>query len=174
MTRKQVRAAMRRMKSHSDEAEEETGELNLVPYLDIVTNIIIFLIASVAYNVSFGNVNVTLPTLASGGGAAADEPPKPPLNLTVTAGATGFTIGASGGILAPIPKLPAGVYDYKALTQRLMEIKAVPENVDETKATFNADGQIPYRIVIETLDAMREDTAHKMLFPDVVFAAGIL
>ncbi len=174
MTRKQVRAAMRRMKSHSDEAEEETGELNLVPYLDIVTNIIIFLIASVAYNVSFGNVNVTLPTLSSGGGASADEPPKPPLNLTITAGSTGFTIGASGGILAPIPKLPGGGYDYKALTQRLMEIKALPDNADETKATFNADAQIPYRIVIETLDAMREDTGHKMLFPDVVFAAGIL
>ena len=51
MTRKQVRAAMRRMKDHAEEAEEENGELNLVPYLDIVTNIIIFLLASVAYNV---------------------------------------------------------------------------------------------------------------------------
>jgi biopolymer transport protein TolR len=173
MTRKQVRAAMRRMKIHSEEAEEENYELNLVPYLDIVTNIIIFLIASVAYNVEFANVNVTLPTLSSGGGAAAEEQ-KPPLNLTVTAGATGFMIGASGGILAPIPKLPDGKYDYKALTQRLMEIKAVPDTADETKATFNADAQIPYEIVIETLDAMREDTNGKLLFPDVVFAAGIL
>ena len=42
---------MRRMKEHAEEAEEENGELNLVPYLDIVTNIIIFLLASVAYNV---------------------------------------------------------------------------------------------------------------------------
>ena len=40
---------MRRMKEHAEEAEEETGELNLVPYLDIITNIIIFLLASVAY-----------------------------------------------------------------------------------------------------------------------------
>jgi biopolymer transport protein TolR len=174
MNRKQVRAAMRRMKAHADEAEEENVELNLVPYLDIVTNIIIFLIASVAYNVSFGNVNVTLPTLASGAGAVSDEPPKPPLNLTITAGSTGFTIGAAGGILPAIPKLQSGAYDYKALKQQLMEIKGLPENADETKATFNADAQIPYEIVIETLDAMREDTAGKMLFPDVVFAAGIL
>jgi biopolymer transport protein TolR len=174
MTRKQVRAAMRRMKAHSDEAEEDTGELNLVPYLDIVTNIIIFLLASVAYNVDFGNVNVTLPILASGAGAVAEEPEKPPLNLTVTAGATGFTIGASGGILDPIPKLPTGTYDYQALTRRLMEIKAVPDTADETKVTFNADAQIPYQVVIETLDAMREDTNGKLLFPDVLFSAGIL
>jgi biopolymer transport protein TolR len=174
MTRKQVRSTMRRMRSHSEEAEEENGELNLVPYLDIITNLIIFLIASVAYNVNFGNVNVTLPTISSGGGAAAEEPQKPPLNLTVTAGASGFTIGASGGIMQPIPKLPSGKYDYKALTQRLMEIKAVPDTADETKATFNADAQIPYEIVIETLDAMREDTSGRLLFPDVVFAAGIL
>lgn len=173
MTRKQVRAAMRRMKTHSDEAEEETVELNLVPYLDIITNIIIFLLASVAYNVNFGNVNVTLPILASGAGAVA-EPEKPPLNLTVTAGGTGFTIGASGGMLPAIPKLPSGEYDYKALTQRLMEIKAVPDTAEETKATFNADAHITYQIVIQTLDAMREDTNGKLLFPDVVFAAGIL
>ena len=82
---------MRRMRDHAEEVEEEAGELNLVPYMDIVTNIIIFLLASVVYKVEFGNVNVTLPTLASGGGAAAEPPEKPPLNLTVSVGATGFT-----------------------------------------------------------------------------------
>jgi biopolymer transport protein TolR len=164
---------MRRMKEHADEAEEDTGELNLVPYLDIITNIIIFLLASVVMNVNFGNVNVTLPTISTGGGAAAEEPQKPPLNLTVTAGATGFTIAGSGGIMAPLPKVN-NQYDYKALTAKLMEIKAAPENASETKVTFNADAYIPYEIVVQTLDAMREDTSGKLLFPDVVFAAGIL
>jgi biopolymer transport protein TolR len=165
---------MRRMKEHAEEAEEDTGELNLVPYLDIITNIIIFLLASVVMNVNFGNVNVTLPTISSGGGAAAEEPQKPPLNLTVTAGASGFTIGGGGGIMSPLPKLPNGQYDYKALTAKLMEIKAQPENGNETKVTFNADAYVPYEIVVQTLDAMREDTSGKLLFPDVVFAAGIL
>jgi biopolymer transport protein ExbD len=173
MTRKQVRVAMRRLRAESDEVEEEHGEINLVPYMDIVTNIIIFLLASVVQNVTFGNVNVTSPTIASGGGAAVEEP-EHQLNLTVLAGGTGFTIGAAGGMLPIIPKLPNGQYDYKALTVKLMEIKASPENAAETKATFNADATTPYDIVIHTLDAMRIDTAGKRLFPDVVFATGIL
>ncbi len=165
---------MRRMREHAEEAEEENGEINLVPYLDIVTNIIIFLLASVAYNVEFANVNVTLPTISSGPGAGTPELEKAPLNLTVSAGGSGFTIGASGGFLPLIPKLPDGKYDYKKLTTALMEVKASPENADETKATFNADANVTYEVVVETLDAMREDTSSKLLFPDVVFSAGIL
>jgi biopolymer transport protein TolR len=165
---------MRRMREHVEETEEEGGELNLVPYLDIITNIIIFLLASVAYNVAFGNVNVTLPTLAQGSGAVAEEPEQPPLNLTVTASNTGFIIAGGGGVMAPIPKLPDGKYDYQGLTARLMEIKAAPGNANETKVTFNADAQIPYEIVVESLDAMRTGKDSKELFPDVVFAAGIL
>ncbi|HEY0710458.1 MAG TPA: biopolymer transporter ExbD [Polyangia bacterium] len=160
------------MREHAEEAEDENTELNLVPYLDIVTNIIIFLLASVAVNVEYGNVNVTLPTISRGGGAS--EPiEKNPLNLSVLAGGSGFTIGASGGILPPIPKLPNGEYDYKELTKKLAELKAFPENAQETKATFNADANVPYDVVVHTLDAMREDNG-KLLFPDVNFSAGIL
>ena len=72
MTKRQVRAAMRRMREHAEEEEETHDELNLVPYMDIVTNIIIFLLASVVNSIALGNVNVSLPTISSGGGAAAD------------------------------------------------------------------------------------------------------
>jgi len=175
MTRSQVRAAMRRMRDHHDELEEETGEINLVPYMDIVTNIIIFLLASVVNQVSLGNINVSVPTLSSCASAADPEvPPKPPLNLTVSVGATGFTVAASGGVLPVIPKLPNGQYDYNGLTAKLVEIKSAPDNAEETKANFNADASIPYDIVVATLDAMRQNDAGKVLFPDVAFAAGIL
>ena len=100
MTRSQVRAATRRMRDHVEEIEEEAGELNLVPYMDIVTNIIIFLLASVVNQVALGNINVSSPTIQAGGGAGSDEPPpeKPPLNLTITVGASGYIVGASGAI----------------------------------------------------------------------------
>jgi biopolymer transport protein ExbD len=175
MTRSQVRAATRRMRDHVEELEEESGELNLVPYMDIVTNIIIFLLASVVNQVALGNINVTVPTISQGGGESDNTPPpKPPLNLTVSVGATGFTVAASGGVLPVIPKLPTGQYDYASLTAKLQEIKAAPDNAEETKANFNADAAIPYDIVVATLDAMRQNNDGKVLFPDVAFAAGIL
>ena len=74
--------------------------------------------------------------------------------------------------MPPIPKMPDGEYDYPTLTTKLEEIKK--QFSDETKATFNADATIPYEIVVKTLDAMREDKEGKILFPDIVFAAGIL
>src|SRR2546423_10105073 len=101
MTRSQVRAAMRRMRDHHDELDEETSEINLVPYMDIVTNIIIFLLASVVTQVPLGNINVSSPTFGSGPADVAAEKEKPPLNLTVTVAANGFIIGGSGTIIDP-------------------------------------------------------------------------
>ncbi|MDB4982586.1 MAG: TolR-like protein [Myxococcales bacterium] len=176
MTRSQVRAACRRMRDHVEEIEEEAGELNLVPYMDIVTNIIIFLLASMINQVSLANINVSVPSISGGAGASADTPPpeKPPLNLTVSVGASGFTIAASGGVLPIVAKLPNGQYDYKTLTVKLNEIKAAPDNATETKANFSADANVPYDIVVATLDAMRTTEEGKILFPDISFAAGIL
>ena len=167
---------MRRMRDHVEEIEEEAGELNVVPYMDIVTNIIIFLLASVINQVPLGTVNVSSPTFGAGGGGDG-QTEKPALNLTVTVGNTGFTLAGSGGVMPLIPKLPLGDYDYSALTAKLTEIKK--EFSEETKATFNADAVTPYDIVVKTLDAMRtyidpKDQHEKELFPDVVFAAGIL
>src|SRR5438477_1180028 len=121
MTRSQVRAATRRMRDHVEEIEEEAGELNLVPYMDIVTNSIIFLLASVVNQVSLANINGSLPSLSAGAGQTTPDepPPKPPLNLAVSVGASGFTVAASGGVLPIIARLPNGRYDYKTLTTKL-------------------------------------------------------
>ena len=173
MTRRQVRAAMRRLKTEHDEAEEETGEINLVPYMDIVTNIIIFLLASVVQQVPMGNINVSSPTIGAGSGVVDNPPEAEPLNLTVTVAANGFIVAGSGAVIPPIPKLPNGQYDFDGLNNKLIEIKKEIAH-GETKATFNADSYIPYELVVKTLDAMREDKQGKALFPDIIFAAGIL
>jgi biopolymer transport protein ExbD len=173
MTRRQVRNAMRRLRTEHDEADEEMGEINLVPYMDIVTNIIIFLLASVVTQVPLGNINLSSPTIGSGAADTANQPDKPPLNLTVTVAANGFIIGGSGTIIDPIKKLPNGQHDFDGLTNKLSEIKKEIAP-DETKAIFNADAYIPYDLVIKTLDAMRQDSKGKVLFPDITFASGIL
>ena len=173
MTRSQVRAATRRMRDHVEEIEEEAGEINLVPYMDIVTNIIIFLLASVVQQVPMGNINVSSPTIGVGGDPGEPPPETQPLNLTVTVAANGFIVAGSGAVIPPIPKLPNGQYDFDGLNNKLIEIKKEIAH-GETKATFNADAYVPYEMVVKTLDAMREDKQGKPLFPDIVFAAGIL
>ena len=42
-----ARMAVKRREEHVEDEEMESGELNLVPYLDIVTNIMLFLLATV-------------------------------------------------------------------------------------------------------------------------------
>src|SRR6201999_2659008 len=120
------------------------------------------------------NINVTVPSLSSGSSPEQnpdEPPPKPPLNLTVSVGATGFTVAAAGGVLPIVPKLGNGQHDYKALTVKLKEIQSSPDHAAETKANFSADATTPYEVVVGTLDAMRTTEEGKILFPDVAFAA---
>ena len=50
-----------------DESSED-GELNIVPYLDILINLIMFLLVAQATLVSLGLIDVTAPTYSPAGG----------------------------------------------------------------------------------------------------------
>jgi biopolymer transport protein ExbD len=156
-----------------------TGELNIIPYLDIVTNLVMFLLQATAVSVALGEVTTKLP--ATGGAAAgADTPPppqdeKPPLRLTVVIGETGFTVAGAEAVLAgtgegggpTIPRLPTNKYDFTELTKLMVKIKkAFPK---ETQAFVVPEDQVRYGDLVETMDAMREN-GPDVLFPDVMFA----
>jgi biopolymer transport protein ExbD len=175
MTRSQVRAAIRRMRDHVEEIEEEAGELNLVPYMDIVTNIIIFLLASVVNQVALGQHQRVVADHPGWRRPSEDDPSREAAAEPDDHGRRpGYCRrGRREACCRPFRSCPNGQYDYKTLTTKLKEIKTNPDNADETKATFNADAMIPYDIVIATLDAMRQAEDGKILFPDVNFAAGI-
>lgn len=59
--RNKTRAAVRRREERIEEEELESGEINLIPYLDIVTNLMLFLLASITANILFGQINTQLP-----------------------------------------------------------------------------------------------------------------
>lgn len=98
-----VRARIRREHAAAEDAEFEGGELNLVPYLDIITNTVIFLLATTASVIAMANINVNAPRYADPASAAAgeqsDSDDAPKLNLTVTLSYTGFIIAGSGAVL---------------------------------------------------------------------------
>lgn len=166
--------------------EEEHGELNIVPYLDVMVNLIMFLLVSQATFVSLGVIDVTAPSYAAAGTAGSQSETKESLRLTLGIAQDGFYIAAKGGVLPgqseesneitqdgvtkrppTIPLKADGGYDYPALRRRLREIKTVFP--DATAVYLTADSNTPYEIVVKTLDNSREDRKG-LLFPNVAFS----
>jgi biopolymer transport protein TolR len=167
--------------------EEHVGELNIVPYLDILMNLIIFMLLSMTGLAAFGILNVNAPNYGppSGGGAAPEQGEK--LLLTVLVSHKGFFIAGAGAVLGAesagsgtqvntegqptIPKRPDGTYDYTALTAKIVTVKKAFPN--ETKVVIVAEADTAYETLIATMDSLRETTGgeHQILFPDVTLAS---
>src|SRR5688572_7843855 len=63
-----ARQAMKRREEQIEQEELEGGEINLIPYLDIVTNLMLFILASISTGLILGQPNTTLPD-------ASNQPP---------------------------------------------------------------------------------------------------
>jgi biopolymer transport protein ExbD len=156
--------------------DEEGGELNIVPFLDIVVNILIFVLATVA--VTFTASIETQPP-ASRGSGVRQEIQSEALNLTVFIVNDGFSLKASGGNIAPgcqgvgpgiaIPQR-SGKYDYDALTVCATRLKGASSDFqDETQFYVVANPGTDYQTVIDVIDAMRKTPQGDPLFDNVNF-----
>jgi biopolymer transport protein ExbD len=180
-----ARARLRRERERLEEEAEETTELNLVPYLDIVTNILMFLLATITSMVALGNINVSVPARAQvAASSGTPEPPKQGLNLTVAISGTGFILAGSGGVmyqndaqgnpipgkLPTLPKTAGDKYDLDGLRKLILKIKkAYPE---EKQVILSANPDVQYDTVIAVMDVLRQDGSQE-LFPLVLFSAGV-
>ena len=170
------RSRIRRLSQQKEpEPGDEAGELNVVPYLDIIMNILMFVLASVS--VSFvGTIDTTSPSIGSSG-VRADVSTKA-LNLTVLIVAQGVSMKTSGGNIATgcqdagsgIAVLKIGEeYDLKGITACAKRLKeSNPSYKDETQVTLTANSNVEYNTVIDVMDALRSDGKEE-LFPDVHF-----
>ena len=92
------RSKIRRLSAPKELApDEEGGELNIVPFLDIVTNVLMFVLATVS--VTF---TATIDTFPPRAGSGARAPTTPTLGLTVLVVPDGFSMKARGGNVAPV------------------------------------------------------------------------
>ncbi len=185
----QQRSKVRRLSEPKELApDEEGGELNIVPFLDIIMNVLMFVLATVS--VTFTATIDTSPPRA--GGSRSSKPDQPSLSLTVIVVQDGFSVKAAGGNVAPgcndrgpglaIPKRD-GDYDYNALTACAKRLKGLEDRFkDEMAVTVSANPNIPFQAIIGTMDAVRKDDAAECspdkqgvwagpgcLFPDVNF-----
>lgn len=150
----------------------EGEALNIVPYLDILMNLVIFLLASMTGFVTYGVLNVASPRYGGGSsaGAATEQSDKPNLLLTVLISEKGFFIAGAGAVLGDdkaegpadgdgqskptVPVKADGEYDYEGLTSKMREIKKAFPN--ERKVIIGADAKIRYEVLVNTMDACRE------------------
>src|SRR3954468_7982942 len=86
--RAKTRAAVKRREDMIEQEEMESGELNLIPYLDMVTNLMLFLLASVSAGLILVQLDTTLPDKQTAPPAAATTPAttpdEQPLRLVVS------------------------------------------------------------------------------------------
>ena len=159
--------------------DEEGGELNIVPFLDIIVNILIFVLATVAVTFT-ASIETTPPSSGGAGVRQADD--QKALNLTVLAVNDGFSVKSADGNIAPgcagpgrglaVPKR-LGDYDYSGLKECVEKLKASRENYeDETQIRIGANNDVSYQAIISTMDAVRESTRGAPLFPDVSFTVS--
>jgi biopolymer transport protein TolR len=156
--------------------DEEGGELNIVPFLDIVMNVLIFVLATIAVTFT-ASIETTPP--ASRGSGVRQNVESEALNLTVFIVNEGFSIKASGGNVAPgceglgpgisIPT-KGGKYDYELLTICAAKLKkSSPQFADENQVYITANPGTDYQTIISVIDAVRRTPQGDALFDNVNF-----
>jgi biopolymer transport protein ExbD len=156
--------------------DEEGGELNIVPFLDIIVNILIFVLATVA--VTFTATITTTPPASRGSGVRKNIE-STALNLTVLIVEEGFSIKASGGNVAPgcetvgaglaVPK-KGGQYDFAELTRCVSKLKrSNPDFAAENQAFISANPGTPYQDIVNVSDALRTTPKGDVLFDQINF-----
>lgn len=167
---------------------EESGELNIVPYLDIITNILVFVLASVT--VTFLTQLDTQPQAQGGKGTKTETDPDA-LNLAIIIVDDGVSFKTSKGNIAPgcgdeggsvypgrgitVPNRGGGKFDYDlaAVKRCARGLKLVDgeKYIDETQVAVTASRNIEYKHLIAVLDALRTDKDGE-LFPDFQLAVS--
>ena len=169
----------KRTKEVELDPSEAAGELNIVPFLDIVTNIIMFLLATTAMVLTTCELDAHLPAIGRGGGG---DSPETTLNLSVTVTEQGIVVAGSGGKLQPgctqtgtgrvitVPRRQDQTFDWAALTTCLVHVHGTWP--DEHQVILTADPNIEYGNIVAAMDAVRSDGTTE-LFPDVMLSAGV-
>lgn len=176
----------KKSKPHELDIAEMDDELNIVPFLDIVVNLIMFLLMTISSAAFYTQLNASLPSYGRGGTPRGEADDTPPLNLKVVLTSEGIMVVGSSGKLSPgcedvvgtgrvfaVPMGSNGQYQWNEL--RTCAEKVHEHFPDEHQVTIEADPQVELLHVIAAMDAMRgptDDDGRGTLFPDVQLSAG--
>ncbi len=157
-------------------------ELNLVPYLDIMVNLVLFMLVTITSFLSFTILNASIPQIAPDSAQVEEKMKKEELLLVVRVTADGYRVDPSvqGGAAIAKKSLPKkdDAYDTASLHAMMLTLK--DRFKDEEKVLIIAEPTIEYETIIKTMDAVREfkvppevmekDPTAGLLFPEVTLS----
>jgi biopolymer transport protein TolR len=144
---------------------KEVMELNLIPFMNLLSVLLVFLLATSAY-VQMATLDISLPPTAGPGAKKQEDKPQTKqddITLTVLISSQGFTIGARGGFLPSILK-EGGRYNYDKLGEQLKKIKG--QFAEREEIIITAEPGIIYEIIVGVMDKCRENG-----FPNISIGA---
>lgn len=148
-------------------------ELNLVPYLDIMVNLVLFMLVTITSFLSFTILNASIPQIATDAAQAEQKLSKEELMLVVRVMESGYRVDPSvqGGkaIDRQTYSKREGKHDYENLKKFMVSLK--DRFKEEQKVLIVAEPSIPYDTIIQTMDAVREtEPGVEDLFPEVTLS----
>lgn len=142
------------------------AELDVTAFINLMVVLVAFFLSSVTY-FQFSALDLKIPS-------AIENAPNPSeaLALEVMIRKNAFEVGdRNAGLISRIKNNDNG-YDFKALNDLLKKIKS--RFPDKTDATILSEADIPYDVLVKTMDATRnyvivgpDNIIYAELFPDL-------
>jgi biopolymer transport protein ExbD len=124
---------------------DEEPEINLIPFIDILLVVLIFLMVSTTYS-KFTELNITLPA------ANADRPKDNPREIIVAVSSDGrFAVNRK-------------TLDARSVDAVTAELAAAAEGNKDTVVIISADASSPHQSVVTVMDAARRAGLPRLTF----------
>jgi biopolymer transport protein ExbD len=124
---------------------DEEPEINLIPFIDILLVVLIFLMVSTTYS-KFTELNITLPA------ANADRPRDNPREIIVAVSSDGrFAVNRK-------------TLDARSVDAVTAELAAAAEGNKDTVVIISADASSPHQSVVTVMDAARRAGLPRLTF----------
>jgi len=173
--RLRVRRAVRKGLAEREADAVGKGELSIVPLLDVIVNLVVFLLTTTAMVSLASEVSAATPPVCQGcGGSRVARG----LELTVVVTDETIRLAGSGGRLAPgcdtigggAPTILRDGHEWDALRACAARVHAAYP--DEREVRLGADPLVPYEDVVRAMDALRSE-GETPLFPEILLTAGV-
>jgi biopolymer transport protein ExbD len=135
------------MKSRSRRRASPIADLDVTAFINLMVVLVAFFLSSVTY-FQFSSLELKIPPAAEN---AAN--PDAALALEIIIRKNALEVGDRNGGLIRRLDSHNGAYDFKGLNDLLKQIKA--RFPDKTDATILAEADIPYDVLVKTMDATR-------------------